>query len=163
MAILMRSTISDLLVLLPLLLFCAPTVPANQGSPLARGQIIEKVACKAEPGFSYALYIPSSYAADRKHPILYAFDPAARGRVPVERYRAAAETYGYLVVGSHDSRNGPGAPINKILSALWTDSHERFAIDDRRVYTTGFSGGARVAGGGARGPGLRRLARRGRV
>lgn len=29
--------------------------------------------------------------------------------------------------------------------AMWDDTHQRFAIDGRRVYLTGFSGGARVA------------------
>src|SRR5262249_57055959 len=30
-------------------------------------------------------------------------------------------------------------------SAVWDDTHARLAIDDRRVYTAGFSGGARLA------------------
>lgn len=133
--------------LIPLALFVllfTPAVFGNQVAPFAKGQIVEKVVCKAEPSFSYALYLPSSYDANRKHPIIYAFDPVARGGVPVERYRDAAEKYGYIVVGSHDSRNAP-SPIGKIAQALWNDTHERFSIDDRRVYTTGFSGGARVA------------------
>src|SRR5262245_35154632 len=28
---------------------------------------------------------------------------------------------------------------------MWADTPSRFAVDDRRIYTTGFSGGARVA------------------
>src|SRR5438045_3856993 len=49
------------------------------------------------------------------------------------------------MVGSHNSRNGPAVSLDEIIRALWNDTHERFAIDERRVYTTGFSGGARVA------------------
>ena len=38
------------------------------------------------------------------------------------------------------------APTNiAAMKALWKDTHERLAIDDTRVYATGFSGGARVA------------------
>src|SRR5262249_139782 len=32
-----------------------------------------------------------------------------------------------------------------IIRALWLDTHERFAIDEQRIYTAGMSGGARVA------------------
>ena len=31
-------------------------------------------------------------------------------------------------------------------SAIWDDTHLRLALDPRRTYTTGFSGGARMAG-----------------
>jgi predicted esterase len=99
----------------------------------------------SDPQESYALYLPSSYSATRPTPILYAFDPRARGRVPVERFQAAAERYGWAVVGSNASRNG--IAVTDIVSRLWDDTHRRLAIDDRRVYMTGFSGGARVASG----------------
>ena len=29
---------------------------------------------------------------------------------------------------------------------MWLDTHTRFALDERRIYLTGFSGGARMAG-----------------
>lgn len=125
---------------------CLPqSVSGRQAETFPKGEIIAKVVCKADPGLSYALYLPSNYAAHKKWPMIYGFDPAGRGRMPVEQFKAAAEKYGYIVVGSNDSRNGPGVSLNKILSTLWADTHERFAIDEKRVYTTGFSGGARVA------------------
>jgi predicted esterase len=77
--------------------------------------------------------------------VLYAFDPGARGRVPVERFREAAEKYGWIVLGSNNSRNGPWNVVVNAWNAMLTDSHQRFAIDDERMYTTGFSGGARAA------------------
>ena len=112
---------------------------------LQAGQIVDKVECLAKPEQTYALYLPSRYTPERKWPILYAFDPAARGRIPVERFQAAAEKYGYIVVGSNNSRNGPWKISEQALNAMWGDTHERFALDPRRVYSTGFSGGARVA------------------
>jgi dienelactone hydrolase len=69
----------------------------------------------------------------------------ARGRLPVERFQEGAEKYGYIVVGSNNSRNGPWPPNAEAVKALWHDTHARFSIDGGRVYTTGFSGGARVA------------------
>jgi dienelactone hydrolase len=92
---------------------------------------------------SYALFLPPGYSPEKKWPILYAFDPVARGAVPVKLFKDAAEKFSFIVVGSNNSRNG--IDVNDIVKTLWADTHERFSIDERRVYTTGFSGGARVA------------------
>ncbi|HEX7773991.1 MAG TPA: hypothetical protein VF435_16330, partial [Pyrinomonadaceae bacterium] len=90
-------------------------------------------------------YLPSNYTPNRKWPVLYAFDPGARGRVAVERFKDAAEKYGWIVLGSNNSRNGPWAVVVNAWNAMLTDTRQRFAIDDERMYATGFSGGARAA------------------
>lgn len=110
---------------------------------LPRGQVIEKVTCKADSQQSYSLFLPSHYTPDKKWPILYAFDPGARGKLPVNLFKEAAEKFGFIVAGSNNSRNG--IQVSPLIAALWADTHERFSIDERRVYTAGFSGGARVA------------------
>ena len=111
----------------------------------ARGAIIESVACKQDAGQTYALYLPSSYTPEKKWPIVYGFDPGARGRLPVELFEEAAERYGYILVGSNNSRNGPNAQIVAAIKAIWEDTHARLSIDAGRVYAAGMSGGARVA------------------
>src|SRR5437588_8052054 len=63
---------------------------------LPKGQVIERVAVRAQSAQSYALYLPSNYNQARKWPVLYAFDPVARGRIPVELFREAAEKYGWI-------------------------------------------------------------------
>jgi len=126
-----------------LLLACLPSL--SQTKDLPAGKVIERVVCLKDASQSYALYLPPDYMPDRKWPVVYAFDPGARGLRPVERFKDAAERYGYIVVGSNNSRNGPGVPLSAIVSALFDDTQARFSIDANRVYTTGFSGGARVA------------------
>lgn len=118
------------------------------GTPMQdipKGEIIGKVACKSNPEQSYALFLPSNYTSDQKWPVLYAFDPHARGQVPLEHFRKAAETHGYIVVGSNNSKNGPWAPVIKAANAMWTDTNLRFSVDRKRIYTVGFSGGSRAA------------------
>jgi len=78
---------------------------AQAQAPLPQGQVVAKVPCRADPAQSYALYLPSNYGPEKPWPILYAFDPGARGNVPVEEFKGAAEEYGYIVVGSNNSRN----------------------------------------------------------
>src|SRR5262245_33187817 len=111
----------------------------------ARGKVVSSLSCLDDPAQSYALYLPSQYSPDRRWPVLYAFDPFARGKTAVEVYQAAAEKFGYIVVGSNNSKNGPVAPQLEAAQAMWNDTHRRFAIDKDRAYTTGLSGGARVA------------------
>jgi len=115
--------------------------------PLATGQVIESVACIQDPGQTYSIYLPSAYSPDRSWPVIYAFDPGARGVRPVQRLQAAAERFGYIVIGSNVSRNFEPKLSVEAADAMWADSHVRLSIDSRRVYTLGFSGGARLASG----------------
>lgn len=112
---------------------------------LPRGQIADTVTCAADPAQSYALYLPSTYSADRAWSLLVGFHPAARGRAIVEKYQAAAEKYGYIVAGSNNSRNGPWQVSLASAQAMVVDLGARFSIDPNRFYMTGHSGGARVA------------------
>jgi predicted esterase len=116
-----------------------------QSESIPRGQIVERIESLNDSSQSYALYLPSNYTPNRKWPVLYAFDPGARGRMPVERFKEAAEKYGWIVLGSNNSRNGPWELAVNAWNAMQIDTHQRFAIDDERMYATGFSGGARAA------------------
>jgi len=122
----------------------AAAAAQTQNAP-AQGVVVPVVACLDDAGQSYALYLPSHYSADRAWPIVYAFDPFARGKAPVELYKDVAEKYGYILVGSNNSKNGPTAPATAAAQAVWQDTHRRFSIDKNRVYTMGLSGGARFA------------------
>jgi poly(3-hydroxybutyrate) depolymerase len=117
---------------------------AALATDLPAGQIIDRVTCTADSSQSYALFVPAGYTPSRAWPVIFAFDPGGRGRTPVERYQAAAERYGFIVVGSNNSRNG-STEIPKILAAMTADVAERLAVDPKRVYLAGMSGGARVA------------------
>jgi poly(3-hydroxybutyrate) depolymerase len=116
---------------------------ASQPDEWPRGEIVESVACKSDPQQSYALYLPSHYTPDKKWPMLYAFDPGARGKLPVSLFKDAAEKFGFVVVGSNNSKNG--IQVAAVVQTLWADTHARLSIAEKRIYTTGFSGGSRVA------------------
>ncbi len=112
---------------------------------LPLGRIVDEVKCAADPSQSYALYLPSNYSAGRTWPVILAFSPMARGRVPVERLQQAAEKYGYILAGSNNSRNGDWQASQAAIRSMPSDVTARFSVDLKRVYTAGFSGGARVA------------------
>ena len=131
--------------LAPFLLFFQICVFPYPLQDFQKGEIIEKVVCEDKPEQSYALFLPSTYNPEKTWPILYAFDPGANGKVPLEHFKDAAEKYGYIVVCSNNSRNGPWGVVFRAAEAVWNDTKARIAIDPRRVYATGFSGGSRAA------------------
>ncbi|NVO01240.1 MAG: hypothetical protein HXX09_00920 [Bacteroidetes bacterium] len=115
-------------------------------TPIEKGKILEKVVCKKDLTTNYALYLPSTYDSTKKYPIIFAFDSHANGLTPVELFKAEAEKYGYIVIGSNNSKNGtPWPTTNAYYNSMFTDACERFSVDLNRVYTAGFSGGSRVA------------------
>lgn len=126
-------------------LLVAAVAVALYAEDLPPGRIVDDVKCAADPSQSYALYLPSNYSTARSWPVIFAFSPMAKGRVPVERFQQAAEKYGYIVAGSNNSRNGDWQASQAAIRSMPTDVTTRFSVDLKRAYTAGFSGGARVA------------------
>ena len=117
--------------------------PAGSGLPF--GKVIDAVPCVADHTQTYALYVPSTYTPTKMWPIIYVFDPEGRGRVSVDLYREVVEKYGFILAASNNSRNFQNESTANAARTLWDDTHVRFNLDPHRVYTMGFSGGARVA------------------
>lgn len=132
-----RPTLSVLFVSISLLTFSDEFFETER--------IIDSVTCLHDTSQYYALYLPSNYSKEKKWPIIYFFEPAARAKLPLEKYAALAEEFEYILVCTYNSRNGPRGPNLEAADALLKDTQERFSLDNRRLYASGFSGGARVA------------------
>ena len=146
----LRSLVIGYLGTLALLVLSCGTSGAQKESnpgatPLSVGQIIESVPCAEDPAETYALYLPSGYSSEKSWPIIYAFDPGARGKIPVRLYKDVVEKYGYIIAASNNARNFQPEVVMNAAKAMWKDTHVRLRLDQRRVYMMGFSGGARVA------------------
>src|SRR5215472_2698759 len=128
-----------------LCLLAALFAAVSLADDLPPGQIVDPVKCAADQSQTYALYLPSHYSPDRSWKLILAFDPRGQGRQGVEHFEAAAEKYGYIVAGSNNSRNGPPQVSLAAAQAMWSDVGKRFSINPKRIYTAGFSGGARIA------------------
>ncbi|HTI90258.1 MAG TPA: hypothetical protein VL727_06685 [Puia sp.] len=131
------------LIILVSLLACANVYA---GDPVQPGKVIKGIICKADPAQSYALYIPSKGNANAL-PIIYFFDPHGSGVLPLNKYRSLAESYGFILAGSNNSKNGNDwSTTERIWQQLYADTKMRLKINGSRIYTCGFSGGAKVAG-----------------
>jgi poly(3-hydroxybutyrate) depolymerase len=125
--------------------FGQSSAPNSTPQGFQTGAIIAKVTCLKASDQSYALYLPSQYTREKKWPIVYAFDPDALGSRPVEAMKAAAERYGHIVVGSNNGHNGLWKAEAEIAQVMFVDTQARLSIDTKRLYFSGFSGGARFA------------------
>ncbi len=110
----------------------------------ALGTVINSVSLKTVPGENFALYLPTKYHADTAVPVLIFFDPHGNGNFPLRKYEGLAEKYGYIMLGSNDSKNGLTLNQTKNFAQnLLTEALARFHTS--KVYFCGFSGGAKVA------------------
>ena len=120
--------------------------PAALPDSFLVGKVIDTVTCGADASQSYAVYIPST-GSKKPLPVIYFFDPHASGSLPLQKYKALADSYGFLLIGSNNSKNGNDWQVTEaIWQTLADDTRKRFHLDPQRIYTAGFSGGAKVAG-----------------
>jgi predicted esterase len=113
---------------------------------LETGKVIPEVKCASDPSCTYALYLPAGYREGDSSMVVIAFDPSARGILPVTRYQSLAGKYGFVLMGSNDSRNGQQMDaVGRIGEALVSEAKSRFRATPDKIILTGFSGGARVA------------------
>lgn len=129
----------------PIILFliCLEAFPQESGLPV--GAITDSVVVADAAGETYALYLPGSYDGLNALPIVFVFDPAARGRTAITPFVPAAEKYQYILIGSNNTRNGPYDVNFKVAQRLFSHCLNAYKILPQRIYTAGFSGGARLA------------------
>lgn len=122
-----------------------PLTAIGDGLPGQPGMVMPDVVTRSDSEMTYALYLPGAYTDDRLWPVLICLDPGANGRVPVERFREAAEKHGFIVIGSNHARNYDADSVGRSLTAILDDLGARYSIHAKGVFGAGFSGGARVA------------------
>lgn len=119
----------------------------QQGIAITAGTITP-LACKLNAANTYEVYLPVTHTADAKYPVVIFFDPHANGKLPLEKYKSIADEWEFILVGSNYTKNGMDANVALAgANELVTDIAGRFNVDPARIYLSGFSGGARIAGG----------------
>lgn len=125
---------------------CCCAQNSSQSTTFPVGEPVPVVKCQGDESQSYALYLPTGFTAERQWPLLFVFDPRKRGMVGLELFREGAERYGYMIASSNnfvsDTNDGSFAGV---LASIWDDAANRLPVNPKRVYATGFSGGARIS------------------
>jgi hypothetical protein len=119
---------------------------AQEKQLLPKEVIVDSVKIANTANESYAVYLPKQYNKEKPSAIVFIFDPGGRGEKGIEPFVLAAETYNYILVCSNNSKNGPVDINLEIANRLFENVSTVYNLDPSRLYISGFSGGARLAG-----------------
>ncbi len=117
----------------------------SQADIYSKGSVLDSIWVDKKLNESLTFYAPESYNASRSSPVIFIFEPMARGKTGIEPFILTAETYGYLLVCSNNTKNGPYDDNYEIADRLFNKITSELNIDSKRIYTAGFSGGGRLA------------------
>ena len=137
------------------------TTLVEQDEQLTRETLIHAGAQR-----EFLLYVPTTYRSDTVAPLVFnfhGFGGSAEGQLLTSDWRRIAEKDGVIVVYPQGSELESGSPHwnphpasadNKsssddlgFISSLIDDLSDRYAVDNDRVYATGYSNGAGMAYG----------------
>lgn len=138
-----------------ILLLCIPVMmlagcrylgKEEEKTDVESGKVIDNTSTLEDQNITYSVYLPKAYTGDTAYPAILCFDPQGSGNLPVAMYKDLAEQYGYIIVGSDNSKNGlDGNSAMGVITSMVKEVKKRFSVDTTRLYTMGFSGGARIA------------------
>jgi hypothetical protein len=131
--------------LIVFLSFCFTLQSFSQSKSFEKGKIIDSISIDGAQE-TYALYLPTSFNAEKPSSVVLIFDPAARGKLGIEVFKEASEIYGHILVCSNNTKNGIHYETNfEITNRLTQAVFNTFKINEQQIYTAGFSGGSRLA------------------
>lgn len=104
-----------------------------------------KIQCKSDDQWHYFLYLPKQFHTGKKWPVCFVMSPQGGGHPnTLNRYRAASDRFGVVMALSVESKNGFNESASA-AEAMIDDVYDRVPVLEKMAFSTGFSGGARMA------------------
>ncbi len=117
-----------------------------QNVSLKKGTIVDSLKVNDSISESFALYLPKQFDIANNWPVVFVFDMQGRAKQSIAMLKEAAEQEGYILAASNDVRDSLSITNNVLISSRMIGSvASMFRIAKNRVYTAGFSSGARLA------------------
>ena len=110
--------------------------------PYPLGKVTSEVECG--DGAHCYLYFPKSLRKGAKHPILFIMSPGGGNPGIARRYMDGAERNRWILAVSKQSKNGYKGSGDAVM-AMIKYATSTLPIDERRMYTSGMSGGSFMA------------------
>ncbi|TET31465.1 MAG: hypothetical protein E3J72_22375 [Planctomycetota bacterium] len=102
------------------------------------GEVVT-LTCKGS-SYSYYCYLPTKYKSSKKWPVLYCFSSDGNARPFIDKlFKDACEKHGWIVVAA---KSGPNPAV---IKPVLEDTISRFSVNEKRLYSSGFSAGSGVA------------------
>ena len=130
-------------LILTFLIFCSTVINAQN---FTGGSFTNSIACKKNPKWSYAVYLPKDYDhnANRKWATMINFGAVKGGTHMLKRMVEAAEITNCILICSIETSNRT-ANNGEGMQATINDVLQRFKVHEKLFFVTGMSGGARRA------------------
>lgn len=121
-------------------------LPAQAFQSFQPGEITASVASLSNPDQSYAVFLPSDYSESKIYPIVFVMDPRGQALLPLERFKDAADSLGYIAISSYNTQSDTDQGVTiEAINTMINDAFQLFPIDTTRFYLAGFSGTARLS------------------
>lgn len=110
------------------------------------GKVIPSISLAGYPAESFALYLPKGYTDTARYPVMIFLDIYGQGSLPLDMYKALADKYNYILVGSNNFSKKFATPeATAVANRLVKEVSERFKIDEKRLTLCGYGNGAKGA------------------
>ena len=116
----------------------------GQEITLKKGTITDSLAVAGTE--TYALYLPTNFDETKEWPVIVVCDMKGRAEKAISMFINAAEEHGYVLAGSNTINDSLSISSNVLVSSrMLKRMSELIQVDKDRLYTAGFSAGARFA------------------
>ncbi|QHI36221.1 hypothetical protein IMCC3317_15800 [Kordia antarctica] len=116
-----------------------------QADHFEKGKILDSISVSNSTE-TYALYLPESYDKTTLSAVVFIFDPRGNGKQGMQSFISSAEKFNYILIASNVTKNGVPYSTNfEAVNRLFETVFSIFKIDEKQIYTAGFSGGSRLA------------------
>jgi len=144
-----KNSLACLLISLTFLTGCnmkSQKITDKTGAPVYQGTITDNQTGAHDSTLNYCYYLPKKYNGVDKFPVVFFLDPHAKGKLPLQHYAKLADEYGYIFIASNTIKNGLSAyEASRWMKELMNETKNRFTIDEKQLFASGFSGGAKLA------------------
>ena len=124
----------------------AKEITDKTGKLIETEMVVDNQTGLLDSSINYCFYLPKNYNGIDKLPVVIFLDPHANGKISINKYAKLANQYGYVFVSSNNIKNGQSANFTSgLFQNLLKETKNRFVIDENRMFTAGFSGGAKLA------------------
>lgn len=111
-----------------------------------KGRIMDSIRINDSIPETYKLYLPKKFDGTGTWPIIFIFDMEGRNSQALNTFKVAAEEQGFLLASSNDISDTLSISKNILItSRMFQEVGALFPLNRNRIYTAGFSSGAKFA------------------
>jgi len=130
-----------------ILLGCINSSGLNaQQFKIKKGIITDSLRINDSIPESFAMYLPTSFENSGKWPVIFVFDTEGRAKQVLRLFKAAADKHKFILAASNNLSDSLSLSQNILITGRMVNMVASiFPIHNDRVYTAGFSSGAKLA------------------